>query len=62
MLVSSFGHYDELERDHEHPVQVQPKLEVSVVAGHFATRHSHNTHYIDITRMKHEHTMPVRPP
>ena len=34
-----------------------PKLEVSVVAGHFATRHSHNTHYIDITRMKHEHTM-----
>ena len=34
-----------------------PKLEVSAYAGHFATRHSHNTHYIDITRMKHEHTM-----
>lgn len=37
--------------------KLNPKLEVSVVAGHFATRHSHNTHYIDITRMKHEHTM-----
>lgn len=34
-----------------------PKLEVSVYSGHFATRHSHNSHYIDITRMKHEHTM-----
>ena len=33
------------------------KLEVSVYQGHFATRHSHNSHYIDITRMKHEHTM-----
>ena len=33
------------------------KVEVSVIAGHFATRHSHNSHYIDITRMKHEHTM-----
>ncbi len=33
------------------------KLEVTVLQGHFATRHSHNTHYIDITRMKHEHTM-----
>ena len=33
------------------------KLEISVFSGHFATRHSHNTHYIDITRMKHEHTM-----
>ena len=32
-------------------------LEVSVYQGHFATRHSHNSHYIDITRMKHEHTM-----
>lgn len=32
-------------------------LEVSVFSGHFATRHSHNSHYIDITRMKHEHTM-----
>lgn len=34
-----------------------PKMEVTVYNGHFATRHSHNTHYIDITRMKHEHTM-----
>ena len=32
-------------------------LEVSIYQGHFATRHSHNSHYIDITRMKHEHTM-----
>ena len=32
-------------------------LEVSVFPGHFATRHSHNSFYIDITRMKHEHTM-----
>ena len=36
---------------------VNNKLEVSVYQGHFATRHSHNSHYIDITRMKHEHTM-----
>ena len=34
-----------------------PKLIVSAYSGHFATRHSHNSHYIDITRMKHEHTM-----
>ncbi len=34
-----------------------PKLVVDVYSGHFATRHSHNSHYIDITRMKHEHTM-----
>ena len=37
--------------------RLNPKLEVSLIAGHFATRHSHNSHYIDITRMKHEHTM-----
>ena len=37
--------------------KLNPKVEVSVIAGHFATRHSHNTHYIDITRMKHELTM-----
>ena len=36
--------------------KLNPKVEVSVIAGHFATRHSHNSHYIDITRMKHEHT------
>lgn len=34
-----------------------PGLEVSAFPGHFATRHSHNSFYIDITRMKHEHTM-----
>ena len=34
-----------------------PQLEVSVFQGHFATRHSHNSHYIDITRMKHECAM-----
>ena len=34
-----------------------PHLSVSVYSGHFATRHSHNSHYIDITTMKHEHTM-----
>ena len=34
-----------------------PKLIVSAYSGHFATRHSHNSHYIDITRMNHEHTM-----
>lgn len=33
------------------------KLEATAYQGHFATRHSHNSHYIDITRMKHEHTM-----
>ena len=37
--------------------KLSPKLEVEVYPGHFATRHSHNTHYIDITRLQHEHTM-----
>jgi len=36
---------------------LNPKLEVTVYQGHYATRHCHNSHYIDITRMKHEHTM-----
>ena len=36
--------------------RLNPRLEVSVIAGHFATRHSHNNHYIDITRMKHHGT------
>ena len=31
--------------------KLNPKVEVSVIAGHFATRHSHNSHYIDITRI-----------
>jgi orotate phosphoribosyltransferase len=34
-----------------------PNLELVAYSGHFATRHSHNTHYLDITRMKHEFTM-----
>lgn len=34
-----------------------PNLEISVFRGHFATRHSHNSHYLDITRMKHEYGM-----
>lgn len=37
--------------------RLNPKLEVAAYQGHFATRHCHNSHYIDITRMKHEHTM-----
>lgn len=37
--------------------KLNPSLEVVAFSGHFATRHSHNTHYIDITRMKHEFTM-----
>ncbi|MGE4277601.1 MAG: orotate phosphoribosyltransferase [Lawsonibacter sp.] len=37
--------------------KANPHLSVSVYSGHFATRHSHNSHYIDITNMKHEHTM-----
>ena len=39
----------------QHPYN--PKMVVTVISGHFATRHSHNTRYLDITRMKHEHTM-----
>ena len=34
-----------------------PNLEISVFRGHFVTRHSHNSHYLDITRMKHEYGM-----
>ena len=37
--------------------RLNSRLEVSVISGHFPTRHSHNSHYIDITRMKDEHTM-----
>ena len=32
-------------------------LVITAFPGHFATRHAHNSHYLDITRMKHEHTM-----
>lgn len=31
------------------------KLSVTAYEGHFATRHSHNSHYIDITEIKHQH-------
>lgn len=37
--------------------KLSPKLEIAVYPGHFATRHAHNSYFIDITRMKHEHTM-----
>jgi len=37
--------------------KLNPDLEVVAFPGHFATRHSHNNHYIDITRMKHEARM-----
>lgn len=44
-----------------HAIQIRhrgnPNLVVSVYSGHFATRHSHNSHYIDITGMKHQHLM-----
>lgn len=36
---------------------LNPDLWVNVYSGHFATRHSHNSHYIDITNLKHQHTM-----
>ena len=36
---------------------VNPNLEIVAYSGHFATRHSHNSHYLDITRLKHEFTM-----
>ena len=32
-------------------------LKLTAYHGHFATRHSHNSHYLDITRMKHECAM-----
>ena len=34
-----------------------PKLELIAFHGHFATRHSHNSHYLDITRLKHEYSL-----
>lgn len=37
--------------------KLNPKLWVNVYPGHFATRHSHNSHYIDITNMKHQRIM-----
>lgn len=36
---------------------LNPALVITAFPGHFATRHAHNSHYLDITRMKHEHTM-----
>ena len=32
-------------------------LKLTAYHGHFVTRHSHNSHYLDITRMKHECAM-----
>ena len=32
-------------------------LKLTAYHGHFATRHSHNSHYLDITRMNHECAM-----
>ena len=40
--------------------RLNPKLEVSVIAGHFATRHSHNNHYIDTVSYTHL-TLPTTP-
>ena len=37
--------------------KLSPKLEITVYKGHFATRHAHNSYFIDITKMKHEHMM-----
>ena len=35
--------------------KLNPKIEITAYSGHFATRHSHNSHYIDITQIKHQH-------
>lgn len=37
--------------------KLSDKLEITAYSGHFATRHAHNSYFIDITRMKHEQTM-----
>jgi len=37
--------------------KLNPQLEVDIYQGHFATKNCHNSHYIDITNMKHEHYM-----
>lgn len=34
---------------------INHNLSVTAYSGHFATRHSHNSHYIDITELKHQH-------
>jgi len=34
-----------------------PDMEITALSGHFATRHCHTTHYLDVTRIKHEFTM-----
>lgn len=36
---------------------LNPNLVVTAFPGHFATSHCHNSHYIDVTRIKHEHMM-----
>lgn len=37
--------------------KLNPQLEVDVYQGHFATQNCHNSHYIDITHIKHDHNM-----
>ena len=37
--------------------KLSPNLEIAAYPGHFATRHAHNSYFLDITRMKHEHMM-----
>ena len=37
--------------------RLNPKLEVNVYQGHFATPNCHNNYYLDITDMKHKHDM-----
>ncbi len=33
--------------------RINPRMSISVIPGHFATNHSHVSHYIDITGIKH---------
>lgn len=37
------------------PCRLNHNLTVTAYSGHFATRNSHNSHYIDITELKHRH-------
>ncbi|MCI8648915.1 MAG: orotate phosphoribosyltransferase [Anaerotruncus sp.] len=34
-----------------------PHLQISAIPGHFVTSHSHISHYVDLTVMKHQHMM-----
>ncbi|MDR1002531.1 MAG: orotate phosphoribosyltransferase [Oscillospiraceae bacterium] len=42
-------------RAYELSSSVNKKLKISVIPGHFATNHSHITHYIDLTKLKTSH-------